>query len=157
MVFFHPFIRRIFFDTGSRTGDHDALMRAYTIDTRSSGRLVYQAADITGNSAQVEVTGLRLLLFANGIGMLFIGIEANRISFQQALWINEMMRKIYPSSDHQIETGRIPNHLSLVLDVDGKLEPLIEEDFANSRLTPQHHAPAKKKTFPQPRVPKNAA
>jgi hypothetical protein len=66
-------------------------------------------------NARVEVTDLRLLMFANGVGILTIGVEGRNLSYMHALWINEMMRKIYPSSGHQIQTGRIPSRLALVL------------------------------------------
>jgi hypothetical protein len=96
--------------------------------------LTYEAEDILGNSAQVEVTELRLLLFANGIGILAVGIEAANLPYSKALWVNEMMRKIYPSSDRQIASGRIPNSLSLILGRDSERQVLAHENFGDSRL-----------------------
>jgi len=116
MMFFHPFVRRAFFDTGDTTTGHEALIHRYVIHPPAGTRLYYEAEDGAGESARVEVTDLRLLMFANGIGILTIGVEARNIPYAHALWINEMMRKIYPSSGHQIESGRIPNRLALVLE-----------------------------------------
>ncbi len=134
MVFFHPFIRRAFFDTAATTGKHDALVHSYSLESPSGSRLFYIAEDIGGSSAEVEVTSVRLLLFGNGISILTIGIEAHDLSFGHALWINEMMRKIYPSSDRQLESGRIPNRMALVQEESGRRNTLIEEGFENSRL-----------------------
>src|SRR5271166_5719503 len=114
MMFFHPFIREAFFDSGISNPDHEGLVRRYVINAEPGSRLFYEAEDGGGDSAKVEITDLRLLMFANGIGILTIGVEANNITYSQALWINEMMRKIYPSSGGQIQTARIPNRLALL-------------------------------------------
>jgi hypothetical protein len=129
MVFFHPFVRRIFFDTGDRDKDHDALLRCYSIPLPAQRRLLYEAEDIHGHSATVEVSDLRLSLFANGIGILTIGIQAENLPYAQALWINEMMRKIYPSSDRQIASGRMPQRVALVLEEQSGRRLLVEEKF----------------------------
>lgn len=113
MMFFHPFVRKAFFDTGVSDPQNEALMHRYIIPARPDSRLFYEAEDCCGEFARVEVTSLELLIFANGVAILSIGVEANDITFSQALWINEMMRKIYPSSGRQIETARIPSRLAL--------------------------------------------
>ena len=127
MVFFHPFVRRVFFDTGNHDRDDEALLRCYTIPLAAGSRLFYEAEDAHGHSANVEVADLRLYLFANGISILAIGVHAENLDFAQALWINEMMRKIYPSSGRQIESGRIPSRFSLVLERNGERRVLAEE------------------------------
>jgi hypothetical protein len=134
MVFFHPFVRRAFFDTGNVNRDHDALVHRYVIQLEPGGRLWYEAEDLGGARASVEITDLRMLLFANGVGILTLGVEAHNISYSHALWINEMMRKIYPSSDRQIETARIPSRLTLVHELDGRLETFAEEAWEDSRI-----------------------
>jgi len=70
MMFFHPFIRRAFFDTGDGDPEHHALIRRYVIHAAPGSRLYYEAEDDSGESARVEVTDLRLLLFANGVAIL---------------------------------------------------------------------------------------
>jgi hypothetical protein len=134
MVFFHPFVRRAFFDTGNVSRDHDALLHRYVIRPEPGGRLWYEAEDLSGAHASVEITDLILLLFANGVGILTLGVEARDISYSHALWINEMMRKIYPSSDRQIETARIPSRLTLVHELDGRRETFAEETWEDSRI-----------------------
>ena len=133
MMFFHPFVRKAFFDTGDSDRDHEALVHRYVIPTKAGSRLFYEAEDGYGESAKVEITDLGLLIFANGIGILSIGVEAHDIPYSQALWINEMMRKIYPSSGRQIETGRIPNRLALVQETDGEQYLIAEERWKTSR------------------------
>ena len=93
----------------------------------AGNRLFYEAEDTHGHSASVEVADLRLFLFANGISILAIGVQAANLDFAQALWINEMMRKIYPSSGRQVESGRIPNRSSLVLERNAERRVLVEE------------------------------
>lgn len=134
MVFFHPFVRRAFFDTGNSDSSHEALVRNYAIRLRRDTKLRYEAEDLTGHVAAVEMTNVGLQMFANGIGILTLGVEAREISFAQALWINEMMRKIYPSSDRQVKSGRIPHRLSLVLEKDGAREVLVEEQWEGARM-----------------------
>ena len=132
-MFFHPFVRRAFFDTGDSNAEHEALIHRYVIHAPAGTRLYYEAEDGGGVSARVEVTDLRLLMFANGVGILTIGVEANNISYAHALWINEMMRKIYPSSGHQIQTGRIPNRLALVLESGAERRTVAEERWQSGR------------------------
>jgi hypothetical protein len=127
MMFFHPFVRRAFFDTGDANPDHEALVHRYVLHPPEGSRLCFEAEDATGHSAKVTVTDLRLLMFANGIGILNIGVEARNLSFADALWINEMMRKVYPSSAHQIETARIPTRMALVLEFGDTQQVVAEE------------------------------
>lgn len=134
MLFFHPFVRRVFFDTGNLDTEHEALVHRYVIPIGPDSHLFYEAEDVSGKFVRVCVTDLRLLMFANGIGILTIGVEAHAISYAEALWINEMMRKIYPSSDRQIQTGRIPSRLSLVKEAGGERKILAEERWETSRI-----------------------
>lgn len=137
MVFFHPFVRRVFFDVGEgiagEEGAPENMLRVYTIPLAHLGetgrKLIYYAEDARGRSASVRVTDLRLFMFANGIGILTIGVEANDILIPQALWINEMMRKVYPSSGRQIREGRVPNRMELRLEGGGETQVLVEERF----------------------------
>lgn len=95
MVFFHPIVRRVFFDTADESGasgEHESLLRCYQIPIPEGSRVWFEAEDLKGRQAGVEVTDLRLFLFANGIGILSIGVEAARLSVTDALWINETMR-----------------------------------------------------------------
>lgn len=136
MVFFHPFVRRIFFDVAeeSAADDREALIRCYRIPLDSGRKVLFGAADSRGRRASVEVTDLRLFLFANGVGILSIGVEATDISVRDALWINEAMRKIYPSSGRQIREGRGPNHVWLAAEQDGREDIVVEERFDNCRM-----------------------
>jgi hypothetical protein len=135
IVFFHRFVRRAFFDTANTSRDHEALMHRYVIQYEPRGRLLYAAEHIRGTCASVEVTDLRLLLFANGISILMLAIEARETLNAQALWINEMLRKIYPSSDRQIETARVPSRLALVEERNGQRHTIAEERWEKCRIT----------------------
>ncbi len=122
MVFFHPIVRRVFFDTADDSGaagEHEALLRCYEIPIPEGTKLWFEAEDAKGRQAQVEVTDLRLFLFANGIGILSIGVEAFNLTAAEALWINETMRKVYPSSGRQIREGRFPSRMALMLERGG--------------------------------------
>ncbi|GIU75995.1 MAG: hypothetical protein KatS3mg004_3082 [Bryobacteraceae bacterium] len=137
MVFFHPFVRRVFFDVGdgiSGEGPPENMLRVYTIPLAHLGetgrRLVFFAADSRGRSASAQVTDLRLFMFANGIGILTIGVECTDIGVSQALWINEMMRKVYPSSGRQVREGRVPNRMELRLEGGGETAVISEERFS---------------------------
>ncbi len=130
MVFFHPVVRRVFFDTSGADGSQESLLRVFSIPLEGR-RLWYEAEDKKGRSARIEVTDLRLFLFANGIGILSIGAESYGIGCEQALWINESMRKVYPSSSRQIREGRFPSRLALILERDGKEEVVAQERFEN--------------------------
>jgi hypothetical protein len=127
MIFFHPIVRRVFFDTTGQEGSREALLRCYTMHPPVGGKLFYQCEDNKGGQASVEVTDLRLFLFANGIGILSIGVEAWNMPMKQALWINESMRKVYPSSARQIREGRSPSRSALVLEQKGSRTRLAEE------------------------------
>ncbi len=129
MVFFHPFVRRVFFDTTGPGASKEALLRCYTIPAGEGRRIWLQAEDSKERAAKVEVTDLRLFLFANAIGILSVGVEASRIPLCDALWINEAMRKVYPSSDRQIREGRTPNHVSLLVEEDGQSQVVADERF----------------------------
>ncbi len=116
--FFHPYVRRVFFDSVDLWGEgveRESLLHFYRISLEGK-RLWLEAEDTKGRSARVEVTDLKLNMYANGIGTLSIGIEAYDLPVEDALWINEMMRKIYPSSRRQIREGRTPSRLAFVLD-----------------------------------------
>jgi hypothetical protein len=127
MIFFHPIVRRVFFDTTGQEGSREALLRCYTMHPPIGGKLFYECEDNKGGKASVEVTDLRLFLFANGIGILSIGVEAWNLPMKQAQWINESMRKVYPSSARQIREGRSPSRSALVLDQKGTRTRLAEE------------------------------
>lgn len=129
MVFFHPIVRRVFFDTTGQFASREALLHCYTMRPPAGSRLVFEAGDAKGRSAAVEVTDLRLFLFANGIGVLSIGVDAHGISMRQALWINEMMRKVYPSSARALREGRFPNRLALVHETGETRRVVAEERF----------------------------
>lgn len=133
MMFFHPFIRRVFFDTGVFDQQDEALVHRYVINVGPDSRIFYEAEDGVGESVKIEVTGLRLLMFANGVGILTIGVEARNIPYSQALWINEMMRKVYPSSGHQIQTARIPNRMALVQETLTERRIIAEERWETGR------------------------
>jgi hypothetical protein len=136
MVFFHPFVRRVFFDTKDASGlvgENESLVRSYQIPLHGhheSGRkLFFQTGDARGRSAKVEVTDLRLMMFANSIGILSVGVEAFSIPVEHALWINETMRKVYPSSGRQLREGRTANHVSLLLEGPQGSDTLADEKF----------------------------
>lgn len=132
MVFFHPFVRRVFFDTAEWFGDdeeQESLLRCYTMPVPEGKSLKLRAEDGRGRMSTVEVTDLRLFLFVNGIGILSIGVEADSLPVSEALWINEMMRKVYASSGRQLREGRIPSNVSLVLTEGEEEQSLVSEDF----------------------------
>ncbi|MBI3680462.1 MAG: hypothetical protein HY235_08700 [Acidobacteria bacterium] len=128
MVFFHPFVRRVFFDTAEASASAESLLRCYRIPLEGR-RLWFTVDDVKQRSAKVQVTDLRLFLYANGIGILSIGIEGFRLSVAQALWINETMRKVYPSSQRQLREGRFPRRMGFTLERDGVERTLVEERF----------------------------
>jgi hypothetical protein len=134
MVFFHPIVRRVFFDTTGQEGSREALLHCYTMQPPAGAKLYYECQDSRGGGASVEVTDLRLFLFANGIGILSIGVEAWDIPVEQALWINETMRKVYPSSARQVREGRSPRVSALVLEQGGTRTRLAEEAEHNGTM-----------------------
>jgi hypothetical protein len=93
-----------------------------------------EAEDLRGRKARVQVTDLRLFLFANGMGIVSIGIEAWNITAREALWINETMRKIYPSSGRQIREGRGPSRFALSVERNGAATLVAEETFQSLRM-----------------------
>lgn len=137
MVFFHPFVRRIYFDAvGMRGGkwegeeiggETESLLRFYRLPMNGDRRVTLYAEDTRGRREEVEVLDFRLMHFANGIGILSMAIEARDLPASRALWVNEMMRKIYPSSARQIREGRTPSLVQLR--VDGQV--VAEENFAS--------------------------
>lgn len=129
MIFFHPIVRRVFFDTTGQEGSRESLLRCYTMTPPPGAKLWYDCADAKGRQASSEITDLRLFLFANGVGVLSIGVEAWGIPVKEALWINESMRKVYPSSSRQIREGRTPSLASVVLEAKVERTPLVRETF----------------------------
>jgi hypothetical protein len=135
MVFFHPFVRRVFFDVSDSSAQGaDALLRCYAMPVPKGKKLWFEAEDRKGRRARVEVTDLRLFLFANGIGILSIGVEAFHISASDALWINEALRKVYPSSGRQIRESRVPCRFALVVEGRDYTEILAEERFETGEM-----------------------
>ena len=132
MVFFHPIVRRVFFDIadGSGAGEREALLRCYAIPLPKGKRVFLEAEDRRGRTGRIEATDLRLFLFANGIGILSIGVEAFNVPAPQALWFNEALRKIYPSSGRQLREGRTPSRMALIVEQDGVEKVAVEERFA---------------------------
>ena len=137
MIFFHPFVRRIFFDTagvGASDNEVEALLRCYHIPLSEKNKLFFTAEDSKGREAELEVTDLRLFLFANGLGILAIGVEAFDLPVQKALWINEMMRKVYPSSGRQLREGRSPSRLALSVETPYGRTQVLESTFEDSAM-----------------------
>jgi hypothetical protein len=137
MVFFHPFVRRIFFDTagvGHSDNEVEALLRCYHVPLSKENKLFFTASDNRDREAEMEVTDLRLFLFANGIGILSIGVEAHDLTAEQALWINEMVRKVYPSSARQLREGRCPARVALSVETAYGRTLVQEETFEDSAL-----------------------
>jgi hypothetical protein len=128
MVFFHPFVRRVFFDT--KVKDQATLIRVYEIAVPSETPLLWHAADVRGRACAVPVIDLRLFLFANGVGILSIGVERGKCAVREALWMNEMMRKVYPTSGRQRREGRLPASSRLALGD----ETLAEETFQSGAI-----------------------
>ena len=137
MIFFHPFVRRIFFDTagvGASDNEVEALLRCYHIPLSEKNKLFFAAEDLKGREAELEVTDLRLFLFANGLGILAIGVEAFDLPVHKALWINEMMRKVYPSSGRQLREGRSPSRLALSVETPYGRTQVLESTFEDSAM-----------------------
>lgn len=137
MIFFHPFVRRIFFDTagiGATDNEVEALLRCYSIPLSAENKLFFMAEDNRDREAELEVTDLRLFLFANGIGILTIGVEAYDLPAWKALWVNEMMRKVYPSSGRQLREGRSPSRVSLSVETPYGRTEVLESTFENSAM-----------------------
>jgi hypothetical protein len=137
MVFFHPYVRRVFFDTGegpTQAEERDALLCCYSIPIPGDKKLWFHAEDVKGRTASVQITDLRLFLFANGIGILSIGVEAFNLSAADALWINEAFRKVYPSSGRQIREGRAPSRMQLVIEHEGRRRVVAEEEAKRAAL-----------------------
>lgn len=132
MVFFHPYVRRVFFDISDKSeaaGEREALIRCYRMPIDAERRVWLGVADARGRTARATVTDLRLFLFANGMGILSIGVEAENVSAKEALWFNEQARKIYPSSGRQVREGRGPNYVALSVQAAGQETTVAEENF----------------------------
>lgn len=135
MIFFHPFMRRVFFDIHSEIPAEEALFRCYTLPNPRGSTLWYEVTDVCGTRVKVEITELRLFLFANGIGILSIAVEARDLSVERALWINEMVRKIYPSSGEQVRDGRMPLSLVLAYERNGVRSVIAEQEFSTAIIS----------------------
>jgi hypothetical protein len=134
MVFFHPFVRHVFFDTKNAGTDPSlALLRSYCIPIKDK-QVIMGAIDANGTSHTVNVTELRMFVFANGMGILSIGVEAQNIAVKEALWINEQMRKVYPSSGRQRREGRIPSSFVLSVSQNGAIAEIVRETFDNAGM-----------------------
>jgi hypothetical protein len=137
LLSFYPIIRHIFFDTNIRQqmDSQENQLRCYTIDISDSHRLWLEGSDALGGGASVEVTDLRLLLSAQGIGVLSIGVAASAIDAGQALWINLRLRKLYPAHSDSIRKGRTPDRLALRLELDSQTSELVcEERFEHPAM-----------------------
>jgi hypothetical protein len=143
MVLFHPVVRRIYFDTVGATPDLDdaeSLLRCFELPIEAEKPVFLEASDEKGRSSRLQVTDLRLFIFTNGIGILSIGLEAFDIPVAEALWVNEMLRKVYPSSGRQRRESRIPAHTRLLMIDGGEEKTLSEERFSSASLV-GFHAP----------------
>lgn len=146
MVFFHPFVRRVFFDTINAPtidGEKEAMLRCYTMPVPEGSKLWFEGTDQKGRGAKVEVTDLRLFMFANGIGILSMGIEALHVSAADALWINESLRKVYPSSGRQLREARACNRMAFILEKEGGQKVIAEERFESGEIKGFHPPLAK--------------
>ncbi len=134
MVFFHPFVRHVFFDTQTKQpGPHLALIRCYVLPLE--GKDVFlEATDEQGRPVAVQVTELRLFIFANGMGILSVGVQATDIALDEALWINEQMRKVYPSSGRQIREGRAPSEFQLTLHAASGRQVVARDHFQDATM-----------------------
>ena len=136
MVFFHLFMRRVFFDIETPSGSNgEGLLRCYTLPVPSESELYIQANDVHGLSTKSRVTDLRLFLFVNGMGILSIGVEAYDLPLNEVLWINESLRKIYPSSGQQVREGRIPSKMAFLLEKGSETIVLAEENFNEGKMS----------------------
>lgn len=135
MVFFHPFVRHVFFDTqiGDKVATNLSLIRCYRIPIDNQ-QVYLKAVNERGQPEQVQVTDLRLFVFANGIGILSIGVEARDLALEDALWVNEMLRKVYPSSGRQRREGRAPSSVALTVVREGHEVVVAEEDFSRATM-----------------------
>lgn len=135
MIFFHPFMRRVFFDIHSDFTAEEALFRCYSLPNPEGSTLWYEATNIFGVITRVEITDLRLFLFANGIGILSIGVEAQNLRVSDALIVNEVVRKIYPTSAEQVRDGRMPQHLSLIYERGDTRSIVAEHNFSTAAMS----------------------
>jgi hypothetical protein len=132
MVFFHPYVRRVFFDISDKSeaaGEREALIRCYRIPLDGDRKVWFDAADARGRRGRAQATDLRLFLFANGMGILSLGVEMQGASARDALWFNEQARKIYPSSGRQVREGRAPNFVALSVESAGQEKLVAAERY----------------------------
>ena len=62
MVFFHPFVRRVFFDTQwPEYANDQSLLHCYRMAAPEGTKLVFETRDTRGESAAVDLTDLRCL------------------------------------------------------------------------------------------------
>jgi len=128
MVFFHPIMRRIFFDIQVETSkSEEGLLHCYVMSPPAGATIWFEARDTGGHESTVAITDLRLFMFANGMGILSIGVEAYDRLTSEVLWINESLRKVYPSSAQQVREGRIPCDFSWTLERDGCRTILVQD------------------------------
>lgn len=141
MVFFHPFVRRVYFDSRNIEdggSSRQALMRCYAVSLDPNQPLTWSVDDSRGRSASAQITDLRLFLFANGMGILSIGAERENIPVAEALYLNEMIRKVFPTSDRQRREGRLPLRSRLVRNSAGREEVIASETFEKASLIEFH-------------------
>jgi hypothetical protein len=141
MVFFHPFVRRVFFDSRNIEdggNSRQALMRCYATPIDPAQPLTWTIEDARRRQTTAGISDLRLFLFANGIGILSIGAERKDITAAEALYLNEMMRKVFPSSDRQRREGRIPLRSQLTRQRGGREEVIAAETFESGDLVDFH-------------------
>jgi len=136
LLFFHSIVRHVFFDTniGRHPDDQENQLRCYTIDLSQPTRLWFEGSDALGGGARAEVTDLRLYLSAQGIGVLSIGVSADAIDAEQALWINRRLRKLYPVNADSVRHGLTPNWLALRLEQGSRVETICEERFEHPAM-----------------------
>ncbi|MBC7925731.1 MAG: hypothetical protein H7039_08745, partial [Bryobacteraceae bacterium] len=137
MAYFHRFVRRIFFDAiepRAQAGEKESLLRAYILPIPEGRTLELESEDAHGGRAKVNVTSLQLFLFANGIGILSVAVEERDIPISQVLWINEMLRRLYPTSGRQVREGRVPCRITLTITSGARSTVLSSEDFRRGEL-----------------------
>jgi hypothetical protein len=136
MVFFHPFVRRVFFDSVNSDGGYSrqGLMRCYAMTVDPGQCVTWSIEDARGRKAGARVTDLRMFLYANGMCVLSIGVERSNIGVSEALYLNETMRKVFPSSDRQRREGRVAMKSQIVRTVGGREEVVGSDTFETGAL-----------------------
>jgi hypothetical protein len=127
-MFFSPVRASTFFDTQRRADPGDeGLLYCYTMRPPDGTQLWFEACDLAGHAERVEITDLRLFLFANGMGIFSVGVEGVSVAIDNVLWINESLRKVYPSSGQQVREGRMPSKFTWALEQNGQRTLLIQD------------------------------